>query len=211
LIEDYGAEPSRVQCVYSGANTADSRKLRPRAEFGKRILFVGYQWERKGGPVLMKAFDRVVEAIPDAELWVVGCAPEVKDPRCKVFGKLSLEDTAKRFEAADLFCLPSYKDPAAIVLGEAAAYGLPIVATDVGGSADRVLDGKTGYLVKAGDSEALAKQLIALLGDAEMCKSFSRNAVQLAKERFSWNVVATKLVGGIKEGLASSHRAENLD
>ena len=111
-----------------------------------------------------------------------------------------------RFEAADLFCLPSFKDPAAIVLGEAAAYGLPIVATNVGGSADRVLEGETGYLVKAGDSETLAKQLITLLGDVEKCKSFSRNAVQLAQERFSWSAVAEKLLSGIKERLASSDR-----
>ena len=206
LIEDYGVEPGGVQCVYSGANTADSRELRPKTEFGKRILFVGYDWERKGGPVLMEAFDRVVRAIPDAELWVVGCAPDVKNSRCRVFGKLSLKETAKRFEAADLFCLPSFKDPAAIVLGEAAAYGLPIVATNVGGSADRVLEGETGYLVKAGDSETLAKQLITLLGDVEKCKSFSRNAVQLAQERFSWSAVAEKLLSGIKERLASSDR-----
>ena len=54
-------------------------------------MFVGYDWERKGGPVLMEAFDRVVRAIPDAELWVVGCAPDVKNSRCTVFGKLSLK------------------------------------------------------------------------------------------------------------------------
>ena len=95
LIEDYGVEPGGVQCVYSGANTADSRELRPKTEFGKRILFVGYDWERKGGPVLMEAFDRVVRAIPDAELWVVGCAPDVKNSRCRVFGKLSLKGNSK--------------------------------------------------------------------------------------------------------------------
>ena len=55
----------------------------------KANFFVGYDWERKGGPVLMEAFDRVVRAIPDAELWVVGCAPDVKNSRCRVFGKLS--------------------------------------------------------------------------------------------------------------------------
>ena len=207
LIKDYAVEPRRVQCVYSGANAAGSRELRPKTEFGKRILFVGYDWERKGGPVLMEAFDHVVRAIPDAELWIVGCAPEVKNPRCKVFGKLSLKETAKRFEAADLFSLPSFKDPAAIVLGEAAAYGLPIVATNVGGSPDRVLEGETGYLVSAGDSETLAKRLITLLSDVEKCKLFSRNAVQLAQERFSWSAVAKKLLSGIKEELG----AVNLD
>jgi glycosyltransferase involved in cell wall biosynthesis len=200
IIEDYSIAPERVHCVYSGANAAAGATPPEREEFHRRILFVGVEWERKGGPELAAAFADVRRTFPDAELWIAGCTPHVEAAR--IFGRLPVAELGRLYAEADIFCLPSRKDPSAIALGEAALAGLPIVATDVGGSSDRVLDGESGYLIAPGDHAALADRLRTLLGDPTRCAAMGRRGFALAQERFTWAAVGDRLTRHIREALA---------
>lgn len=202
LLEDYGLSPDRAHCVFCGANAVPE----PRGErgFGARILFVGVEWERKGGPQLLEAFARVRAAVPEATLEIAGCKPPAEIPGVTTLGKCSLEQVAQLYRTADIFCLPSLKEPSAVVLSEALLHGIPVVATDVGGTADRVIDGRTGFLVPPGDIGALADRLIALCRAPEQCATMGRAGLELARERFSWSAVGERLREHITEAMSAA-------
>lgn len=196
--EDYAVRPERVECVFSGQNVplqiADGER-NPNA-----ILFVGVDWERKGGPELLAAFRAVRAARPQAELWVVGCSPAISETGVRVFGRVAPEQVAELYREAAVFCLPSRMDPSASVIGEASLHGLPVVATPVGGNAERVRDGETGFLREA---EALAPALRALLEDAALREQMGIAARAFATERFTWDAVCRRMANRIRAELSA--------
>jgi glycosyltransferase involved in cell wall biosynthesis len=195
LREDYGVPPTRIEVVHSGANVATTDAVGGRK--GNVILFVGVDWERKGGPELVAAFRSVREAMPAVELWIVGCAPPVREPGVKIVGRVEPERVAQCYREADVFCLPSRMDPSASVLAEAASYGLPVVATRVGGNVERVEDGVTGFLC---EPEGLAARLLQLLGDAALRSRLGEAGRRRALERFTWKAVCGRMAARIRNG-----------
>jgi len=192
VIADYDVPATRVGCVFSGCNVPVGDAVE---RAGRGILFVGVDWERKGGPELVAAFRVVRAAIPAAELWIVGCSPAVSDPGVRVLGRLAPERVADCYRRSDVFCLPSRMDPAASVLAEAALMGLPVVATRVGGNAERVEDGVTGFLCEPAE---LADRLQRLLKDAELRQRFGEAGRRLASERFTWRAVCGKMAARMR-------------
>jgi glycosyltransferase involved in cell wall biosynthesis len=193
MVEDYAVQPDKVVCVYSGINVP-ANLLLDRKDYGrKNILFVGVRWERKGGPELLEAFKLVLKAHPDASLTIVGCSPQVDVPNCEVIGLIPAHEVSRYYEKATVFCLPSNLEPSAVALIEASAYRLPVVSTDIGGTPDRVLEGKTGHLFKPGDVAHLAQILIDLIGQPETCQRLGEAGYRLVMERFTWEKVGFRL------------------
>lgn len=203
--EDYGVPGERVRNVGSGSNVLWPNAVDVGARLGAVILFVGVDWERKGGPELVRAFREVRTAVPGAELWIVGCRPSVNEPGVVVRGRLSREETAECYRGADVFCLPSRMDPSASVLAEAAGFGLPVVATPVGGNVERVRDGETGFLVGA---DGLADRLIRLLRDQDLRKRMGAAGREMALGEFTWAAVADRIATRIEEDLSSREAAK---
>ena len=111
MIEDYGCEPERIQVVGSGSNI-DFGKASPRrrsaSEDGElRIIFVGKDWERKGGPDLLAAFAGLRERHPDARLQFVGPCDGPSAPGVDFLGHVEADDLRTLYRDADIFCLPS--------------------------------------------------------------------------------------------------------
>jgi glycosyltransferase involved in cell wall biosynthesis len=98
LIEQYGCSREKVRCVYAGGNIqpAEPQTVGTERFTAKRILFVGLEWERKGGPILLEAFRQVRRAHPTAELVIVGCSPQVSVPGCRILGRVPLAEVARR-------------------------------------------------------------------------------------------------------------------
>lgn len=189
---DYDA--ANVECVFSGSNVPSARAA---TRSGRTILFVGVDWERKGGPELLAAFREVRRRIPEAQLWIAGCDPGVSEEGVTTFGRVSGERVADLYAEADVFCLPSRMDPSASVLAEAAAAGLPVVATPVGGNLERVEDGTTGYLLDAG---RLADALTQLLRDPDLRKRMGEAGRRMALKRFTWDAVCDRMAARIRAG-----------
>ncbi len=200
LVEDYRCAPVRVRCVYSGVNVSGIVSSAPKPK-NQNILFAGFEWERKGGPELVQAFEKVLKIYPDATLTIVGCKPKIHVANCRAVGGASKEALANYYENAGVFCMPSRIDPAASVLLEAAYHKLPVITTRVGGCEERVLDGTTGYLVPVGDIEMLARRLGELLGDFEKRKRFGEAGAAFVQERYLWPKVAERIKRGIEESL----------
>ncbi|WP_099824032.1 glycosyltransferase family 4 protein [Oceaniglobus indicus] len=205
LHVDYDMPENRVECVYTGSNSAipppspDDTGRYAR----KNILFVGVDWDRKGGPVLIKAFRRLRDRHPDARLTLVGDVPDLGDiPGVDVRGRVPLEDLPAIYGAASIFCMPTRLEPFGNVFVEAMWQHLPVVATRVGALPDIVEDGLNGFLVTPEDDAALADRLCALLDDPARCAAFGAAGRARAEARYDWPLVAGRIRKRIEAEIA---------
>ncbi|MCC7362940.1 MAG: glycosyltransferase family 4 protein [Dehalococcoidia bacterium] len=148
-----------------------------------RILFVGGDFERKGGPELLEAFAPLAN---HAELLLVTEAAVEPRPGVTVLRGVrpgSPEQLAA-FAGADLFCLPTRGDCTPVAIGEALAAGLPVVTTSVGSNAETLGAGEAGRIVPVHDAAALRDALEELIDDTALRHRLARNARALAAERY---------------------------
>ncbi len=198
IIEDYGMPASQVACVFSGINVAFPEEVPVRAEIPARILFVGVEWERKGGPDLLAAFLEVRKTFPHVELHIVGCRPAISEPSVFIHGKIPSSEVQAHLARATIFCMPSRIEPSAVALVEAAAYGLPVVSTTTGGNPDRVIDGETGFLVPVQNPSALTAALKTLIADPALARQMGERGRDHARAHFTWPAVAQKMAAAIR-------------
>lgn len=175
-----------------------------------RILFAGRLIERKGVHILIRAFKKISETLPDSILIIAGDGPwreKLEDltqklglgERVKFKGHLSAEKLEEEYKKADVFVLPSIHDvkgdteTLGVVLIEAMEFGIPVVATSVGGIPDIVKDGYNGLLVPEKDPDALADAIIKLIKNKDLREKFVKNAKKYIREKFSWDVIIEKL------------------
>lgn len=143
------------------------------------LLFVGSLSPEKRADRLLRVFARFARRpqAPAAELWVVGDGPE-RDVLHRLAQELEIarrvrffgvqEEVGRLYGAADVLVLGSDTEGVPAVVPEAMAWGLPVVATDVGWIAERVEHGVTGFLVPPQDEEAFADRLLELARDPEL-------------------------------------------
>jgi glycosyltransferase involved in cell wall biosynthesis len=195
LEKHYGIPPAKVICVYAGANVSGTGSGKPVNEnyANRRVLFVGGDWERKGGPDLVTAFQEVLRVLPGAELRIVGASPRLSLPGCTVLGPLPAAQVSTQFSQASVFCLPTRLEPFGIAVLEAMIHRLPVIATSEGALPDMVRDGETGRIVAPGDVGQLAAALIELLSDPQRCGQLGEAGYQLAQERYTWPAVGARL------------------
>jgi phosphatidyl-myo-inositol alpha-mannosyltransferase len=173
-----------------------------------RIAFVGQAVERKGLPLLLRAFEALREHIP-TELTVIGPAPDelaplMLDPRgVRMLGKVDEEQKRRVLDESDVLCAPSIGGESfGMVLTEAFAAGTPVVASDIAGYRDVVRDGVDGVLVAPGDAQALAEALRDLWDEPERLGEMAR-AASMDVERFAWPRVAAEVLGAYDDAIAT--------
>jgi phosphatidylinositol alpha-mannosyltransferase len=172
-----------------------------------RLVFVGQAVERKGLPVLLRAFEALREHVP-AQLDIVGATREeiggrlLDDRGVRALGKVSDERKRQALYEADLLCAPSLGGESfGMVLTEAFAAGTPVVASDIAGYADVVTDGADGVLVPRGDPKALAETLRDLALDPARRARLGARAAHSA-QRYAWPRVAEEVVGAYEDAIA---------
>jgi glycosyltransferase involved in cell wall biosynthesis len=151
------------------------------------LTFVGRLASVKGVPVLFDALNLLQEAHPDLRLTLIGDGPERKDleqyARSKGLagmvefaGYKSQSDVAQALQNTDMFVLPSFAEGVPVVLMEAMAARVPVVATRIAGIPELVEDGVSGMLVPAGDVDSLAVAISDLLDDKKRRKKIGQAA-----------------------------------
>ena len=197
-IRDYGADPTKVHVLPFGANLARTpeardidRLLSLRVSRPCRLLFVGTEWERKGGPIALETAHVLNAAGIETELTVIGTPlPDSSEPGVRSLGFVSKEADPETFRAAyeqaHFLIVPSRAEAAGVVYAEASAFGVPSIATDVGGVSTMVRDGINGRLfsLDAGP-EAYAEFIASALPRYE---ELARSAFADYRERLDWNV-----------------------
>jgi glycosyltransferase involved in cell wall biosynthesis len=215
--EVLGAPPARTEVIYGGA---DPRRFAPQPG-GDRdgVLFVGRLTPHKG-------VDRLIRALPaGAGLRIAGSGGH--DPRpperdypdllrrlaegrdVRFLGPVSEEDLPGLYRSAAVLAMPSvdrtcYGRPVPVseLLGltalEAMASGTPVVASRIGGLAEVVVDGETGFLVEPGDLAALHDRLALLLADRRLAARLGANARDLVTRQFTWRACAERCLAAYR-------------
>jgi phosphatidylinositol alpha-mannosyltransferase len=185
--------------VHNGIEVERFAKATPWPASGPTIFFLGRHEPRKGLSVLLDAMARLPD---DVRLWVGGEGPETDalrrrtrgDDRVEWLGSVNEEDKARRLRGADVFCAPSlYGESFGVVLLEAMAAHVPIVATDLPGYANVARGGKDAVLVPEGDPEALAAALRSVLSDSRLAESLA-GAGELRAGEFAMDRLAERYV-----------------
>jgi phosphatidylinositol alpha-1,6-mannosyltransferase len=175
------------------------------------IVCVSRLVRRKGQDTLIRAMPRVLAAVPDAVLLIVGGGP-YRDGLEKLAASLELGDAVRftgavpwselpaHYGAGDVFAMPCRTrrggldvEGLGIVYLEASATGLPVVAGDSGGAPDAVLDGETGWVVRGGSPEDAAERVTELLRDPQLRARMGGRGRSWVEERWRWDLLAGKL------------------
>ena len=205
LIEQYNYPKERIALVYAGNNV----EITSYNNFDKkyeeqRILFVGLDWERKGGPELVEAFKQVLQTHPNATLTIVGASPQLQIPNCQVVGKVAPSSLMAYYKSATIFCMPTHLEPFGVVFLEAMQASLPIIATKVGAVPDFIKDNWNGILVEPGDINGIANGLIKLLENPILCQQFGERSFALWNERYTWTAVSQNMYRHIMNHLENN-------
>jgi phosphatidylinositol alpha-mannosyltransferase len=164
-----------------------------------RLLFIGQAVERKGLPVLLRAFEALREHIP-ATLTLVGAGREevahmmLDDRGVRALGKVSEQRKLDELARAEVLCAPSlHGESFGMVLTEAFAAATPVLASDIPGYRDVVRNGTDGMLVAPGDALGLAEALRLIALDEPLRERMARAARERA-ERFAWPRIASEVL-----------------
>ena len=192
----------KVECVFAGSNTETDPRALDNDDFGnKRIVFVGVDWERKGGPELVNAFRLLLREHPDAVLDIVGCSPEINCPNVNVVGRVPLDEVKVFFRKSSVLCVPTKVEPFGIVFVEAFAHKIPVVSSDLGALPQIVEHGRSGYLCDPSDAESMAYHLGQLVGSPETCRDFGERGYQRVQEVLNWDSVGKVMGDSIRSHL----------
>ena len=192
IIRDYNVDGEKIYVVYNGINVKEVSG-NTKKKYDKTILFVGFDFERKGGPTLIRAFEILKKTIPDAKLIMVGANPDINIPDVKIMGSLSHPDVVKLYQQCSVFAMPSLSEPFGIVFLEAMANKLPCVGCTVNAMPEIIEDGKTGFLIEPNNHEQLAEKLILLLKDEKLMKRMGDAGRRRVEEVFTWDKVVERI------------------
>jgi alpha-maltose-1-phosphate synthase len=195
MLDDYGVSPGKAISVGAGANQM-LETLGEKDYATPRALFVGVDFERKGGSVLLEAWPAVRDRVPDAELVIAGL-PEDSSLNLPAgvswIGWVDRTELANLYRSASVFVLPSIFDPCPNVLREAMGYGLPCVSTHCCAIPEIIDDGVTGRLVPPSDPAPLADALIELFTDPVKTAAMGQAAHRDVSQGNRWIDVADRI------------------
>jgi glycosyltransferase involved in cell wall biosynthesis len=205
FLASHGIAPERVVRIANGIEDSFLKAGAARSEQGRaqRILFCGTWVERKGIGELVPAVTAVLREFTAARMTVAGCgvaeavvrdcfAAEIQE-RLTVLPSVAPDALPNLYAGHDIFVLPSYFEGFPLVMLEAAALKLGIIATDTCGMSDFVRHGQNGLLVPPSRPEELTQLLREVLSNPAWCAELGEQAHQDAC-RLTWDVVARGLL-----------------
>ena len=201
-VSDYRADRRRIDIIPFGANVdavPHRNEIPPgpavRDHATCRLIFTASNWHRKGGDIAVDTLAELRRMGRDAELTLVGCSPTAVPSARGVTAVPYLSKNSPRQHArlnhlylrSHFIIVPSRADCSPTVIGEANAFGVPAVCTNVGGIADVVSNGRNGYMLPADASGAdFAARIAAVFGDQPHYERLARTARAEYDNRLNW-------------------------
>lgn len=195
IVERLGVPADRVHCVGGGINL-DPTLIENKYKQHNKILFVGRDFERKGGYLVIDAFNKLKKNKSDkVELHIAGpCSNPLRENIEGIYyhGDCNPNKITELMNMCDVFCMPSYYEAYGLVFIEALVYGLPCIGRNAYEMPYFIEEGKTGLLINEDDSEDLAKKMYILLNDHSFAERVKEKQEFYIK-KYSWNSVANNI------------------
>jgi CelD/BcsL family acetyltransferase involved in cellulose biosynthesis/glycosyltransferase involved in cell wall biosynthesis len=208
LVEDYGIRPECMTVVPPGINLRLFARPDRRARLSEgrplRLLFVGADFQRKGGDLLVRLAEQA--EFRDVQFnFVTKAYQGPKLGNVCVWDKMTAnsDPMIRLYEESDMFVLPTRADSHAIATLEAMAMGLPVITTPVGGVVDVVEEGETGYLVAKDDIDTLADRINRLRHSVDLRIDMGIRGCKRVESRFNADTIAETVVAILKRAAAS--------
>jgi glycosyltransferase involved in cell wall biosynthesis len=209
-------DAARVQTIYNGLDLADWNCVAERAKTQREALIttVGNIRRVKGHDVFIKAAASIVPLFPNVSFSIAGdvLEPGYFEELNKLVQDLGLSgkfhfaggiaDLREYLSHADIFVLPSRSEGFSNAIIEAMAASLPVVATCVGGNAEAVIDGVTGFIVPPEDPAALSTAIVRLLSDPLQAEAMGTAGKSRASDLFTTEAMMERIVATYKDLLA---------
>jgi glycosyltransferase involved in cell wall biosynthesis len=200
-LKEYGFK--RVFIVPMGLSVKPLENIQEKGDT-PTIVFIGRLKRHKLPDHALKAFAIIKEQLPDSKMWVIGdgiMLEELKKMNINdvtFYGHIENQLKYDLLRKAHVILMPSVREGWGLVVTEANAMGTPVVAYNVPGLQDSIIDGKTGILLKENSPQNLAQAAISLLIDRSILKRYSSDALAFSKN-FSWDNTATAFDKIIKD------------
>ncbi len=205
IVNDYGIDEKKVFVVGHGYCLPEYDDFDKREYEEPIILFVVTNWEKKGGDIVLDVFQIIKKRLPETQLHIVGRIPEavlskIKNQNIHYHGFLrknipdELEKLILLYKKAAVFVLPSVFDPMPNITLEANYFKTPVVASNVCGIPEQVIDGETGFIVPSPDAERYAEKILVLMSDQQMRFQMGNEGRRFVEENFSWRAVTEKML-----------------
>lgn len=196
MRDDYGVDPARVHVIPPGVDTTiwTPPPVRQGGERPIRILFVGGDFRRKGGDLLLDVYRRHLQRLVDVD-FVTRTGALTPEPGVNVYDNLAPNDPRliQLYRNADLFVLPTRADCFSIAGVEAMATGLPVITCPVGGVGELFEDGVQGIFVPPDNRDALVRAVTSLIGDEQRRRAMGEAARALAVSQYDNEVNTLRL------------------
>jgi glycosyltransferase involved in cell wall biosynthesis len=199
-ITDYGIDAGKISVVPCGANMdmiPASTELNLNASGQCRLLFLGVEWERKGGDIALETFRLLKQKGINPYLNIIGCVSphdlsgETAISVIPFLDKNNLNDFQKLqqiFFATDFLLLPTRAECAGVVFSEASAFGIPSITTNTGGVSTYIKDGINGYAfpLQTG-AEGFSEKISRLLEDQQALQNLKHSSRKYYEETLNWD------------------------
>ena len=197
FTERLGILEKKVHYVGGGCNV-DISRIDGSQRDGNRFLFVGRDWERKNGPLVVEAFSGLHKKFPKTELYILGPAVEPSEVKEKegihFVGPTSYQDTLRYYNLCDYFVMPSRCEAYGLVFGEALIFGLPCIAKNAFAMPEFIEDDTNGYLIERDDVDELCAAMEKMLLNSKRLKETVEINRTSYAEQYSWKTVAKKMI-----------------
>jgi len=188
-LEEIGFK--QVKVIPMGISTVPLSEVGQKEE-NPTVAFIGRLKRHKLPDHAIRAFLIIKKDIPSAKMWMIGAGymlnelEKLGNKDVTFFGHTENRVKYELLSRAHLTLVPSMREGWGLIVTESNAMGTPVVAYDVNGLRDSVLDGRNGILVKDKTPESLAKHALNILTDKERLKRFCANALEYSRQ-FSWD------------------------
>jgi len=200
LQRDFGVPAERILQCPPGVATARFSGEAPAQDKGRlpHILFCGNDFERKGGPQLVRWHQELWASKAELHIASSGAPPLENLPNVFRHGSVPhARLMGEMLPSSDLFCLPTRSDMSPFAVAEAQAAGLPTVSSRIGGLSDLVLDGQSGFLLAPDDEEGYKAAVTRLIDDPALRAAMRAGARRHADEHLDAAKVFPRLLDGL--------------
>jgi glycosyltransferase involved in cell wall biosynthesis len=197
LIHHYSIKPEKITVVGTGLGVI--KPFTGEKDYSnKKILFTAKgRFKDKGGELVVKAFEKALEADPELQLTIVGCEDghQYKEmTNVTTMGFIPLAELQKLFETHSLFFMPAFYEPWGLVYLEAMSCKMPVMGLNRNSFPEISGYGKYGFVIDDSDPVAAAKAMVDAFREPEKLKIMGETAQKYCLEEFTWEKVIDRIV-----------------